>query len=239
MRSNLGPGNAVKGIIEVSVGLAVLLSSLVLAIVLLYGITKDRWAWRRILKRTALFCLALIVILTVSVGGSYVWNQLPTSVPRQSDYAGLRLGMNQDEVMYIKGYPPTVLAEEVSDPAWKGFFGVVETKSLEKGKHVTDYRDWSYNEYESNINVAFNEEKTAVTAIQCYSKDKLSRCPAIAGVSDSNTEKEAVRRLGHPSESQFQGVTKSIAYRDLGIKLTLEKELVYMLEISVPEYVRR
>jgi hypothetical protein len=222
-----------------SVGLAVFLSSLLLSIVLLYGITKDRWAWRLFLKRTALVCLTLIFGLAASIAGIYVWNQLPTAVARQTEYARLRLGMNQDEVMYIKGYPPSVLGEEVGDPAWKGFFGVIETKNLEKGKRVTDYRDWSYNEYESNINVAFNDEKTAVVAIQCFSKDKLSRCPAIAGLSDGNTEKQAIRRLGPPSDSQFQGVTKWIAYHEQGIKLTLEKEQVYMLEISVPRYVRR
>jgi len=47
--------------------------------------------------------------------------------------------MSQDEVLYIKGNPPTVLAEEVSDPKMKGFFLVVETNKLEKGKSVRDY----------------------------------------------------------------------------------------------------
>jgi hypothetical protein len=116
-------------------------------------------------------------------------------------------------------------------------FGVIETKNLKKGKRASDYRDWSYTAYGSNIIVAFNEERTAVVVIQCFSKDKAG--PAIAGVTDGNTEMEAIKKLGAPSDSQLQGLTKSIAYRKLRIRLTLQQEQVYVLEISTPEYMRR
>jgi hypothetical protein len=73
------------------------------------------------IPRKSFVFVLLIVILAASVGGVYIWDQLPISVGRQTEYARLRLGMNQDEVMYIKGYPSIVLAEELTDPAWKGF----------------------------------------------------------------------------------------------------------------------
>jgi hypothetical protein len=222
-----------------SVGLGLFLSSCLLAIVILYGITKDRWNWRRIPKRSAFVFVAVALFGAACVGAVYVWDWLPTPVTRQTEYVGLRLGMPPDEVMYVKGYPPVVLAEEVNDPAWKGFFSVIETKSLENGKSVKDYRNWSYNAVESNLNVAFNDSMTAVTAIQCYSSDMLARCPELVGVRDGAIERDVLRRLGKPSQSKIEGVTKSMTYDDLGIKLWLEKEQVYMLEISVPEYIHR
>ncbi|MGD9769700.1 MAG: hypothetical protein AB7U62_18860, partial [Pseudolabrys sp.] len=86
-------------------GTGIFLSSVVLAVVILYGITKDRWSWRRIVKRTALVLLCLVILGTVvGVGISY-WPQIPQKPERQTTYAGLRLGMTQDEVLYGKGYP--------------------------------------------------------------------------------------------------------------------------------------
>src|SRR5262245_37092527 len=91
------------------------------------------------------------------------WEQLfPARLEWQTQYAGLKLGMNPQEVMYIKGYPHVVVGEESTDPAWKGFFKVIKTSELEKGKTVNDYKHWSYDQYKSNINVVFNEERTAV-----------------------------------------------------------------------------
>jgi hypothetical protein len=183
--------------------------------------------------------IALIVIGGAIVGGLHYWNQiLPLKFGRQTEYAGLRLGMSQDEVMYVKGYPPFVLGEELKEPEWKGFLKVIDTKNLDKGKSVQDYSDWSYVIAEGNINVAFGISG-GVAAIQCYSKDKLFRCPSLAGIKDGDRETETVHALGNPSEAKFSGITKSLTYNDLGIQLTLEKEAVYVLEVTAPGYSRR
>jgi hypothetical protein len=112
-----------------SVGLAIFLSSVVLSLVILYGITKDRWRWRRIARR-GLTLVTLVVLASVAVmGGLYFWNQLPATVYPQTEYAGLRLGIGPDEVMYIKGYPPEVLgaAEKDDEPPGPP---VIKTKDL-------------------------------------------------------------------------------------------------------------
>ena len=213
-------------------GTGIFLSSVVLAVVFVYAITKDRWRWRRIIKRTAFICLGLIILGAALGIGAYYWDQLPQKVGRQTEYAGLRLGMTQDEVMYVKGYPPSVLAEEVQDPQWKGFYTVVDTKKLEKGKRVIDYRHWSYEQGKHNINVTFNAARTAVVHLQCFSDDRLYRCPLIGGIRDGDSEKEVVRKLGNPTASKIDGVAKTLTYRDLGIEFILTKEQVYMMSIS-------
>jgi protein-S-isoprenylcysteine O-methyltransferase Ste14 len=86
-----------------SVGLGIFLSSLVLSIVVLYGFTKDRWNWPKIARRTGLGVLTVAALVIGIWAGIYFWNQLPASLRTQTEYAGLRIGMAQDEVMYIKG----------------------------------------------------------------------------------------------------------------------------------------
>jgi hypothetical protein len=152
-----------------SLGLGIFLSSVVLAAVILYGITKDRWRWRRIAGRTALILTAIVVLTGTISGGLYFWNHLPMTLVPQTEYAGLRLGISPDEVMYIKGYPPTVYAEAPPPAGWPGagWQEAVDTKDLKNGKRVQDYRDWSYEHDEhSRIDLTFNPEMTAVIVIR-------------------------------------------------------------------------
>jgi hypothetical protein len=228
-----------------SVGTGILLSSLVFAIVILYGITKDRWRWRRIVGRTALIVAAIMVLTGAISGGLYLWDRLPMTLVPQTEYAGLRLGISPDEVMYIKGYPPTVYAEAPDPPPadWPGagWQEVIHTKDVKKGQRVQDYREWSYenDDQHSRIDVTFNPQKTAVIVIECYSDDRLGRCPSIAGISDGASEQEVVRKLGKPERSSIEGVTKSLYYSAVGVRLVLSKERVYMLGINDQKYKRR
>jgi|SRR5438067_1856854 len=64
---------------------------------------KDRWNWGRLVKRTSIWCFGLIVLGAATDGGLHLYNQIPPTVARQTQYAGLRLGMTKDEVLYIKG----------------------------------------------------------------------------------------------------------------------------------------
>jgi hypothetical protein len=136
--------------------------------------------------------VVLIVGVSAAVAIVQHWDYLfPTKLGRQTQYAGLKLGMSPKEVMYIKGFPSTVLGEESTDPTMKGWFLVINTKELEKGKEVTDYANWSYNYDKHNLNVEFDGARTAVIAIQCYSEDKLTRCPSIGDVTDGAKEGRA------------------------------------------------
>jgi hypothetical protein len=143
--------------------------------------------------------------------------------------------------MYIKGYPPIVLTPDAPRmrPPASGTWGwddllVIETKTLESGKRARDYQHWSYIDHKSRIDVTFNPERTAVITIECFSDDRLRRCPPIAGVYDGDSEQEVIRKLGPPEGSRIQGVTKDLDYRTLGIRFTLAKEQVYLLSITDP-----
>src|SRR5262245_52583807 len=108
-------------------GTAIFLSSALIALVLLYGFTKDRWRWRRVIGRTLVAMLALVLVGSAALALLLYWDDIvPTKLSnRQIEFAGLKLGMKADEVMYIKGYPPVILGDENSDPTMKGFFAVI------------------------------------------------------------------------------------------------------------------
>jgi hypothetical protein len=227
-----------------SIGLGIFLSSVVFALVIFYAITKDRWRWGRIVRRNALALVALIVLTGVVICGLYFWKQLPPTVSPQTEYAGIRLGMGPDEVLYINGSPPAVYGEAEKEGKWRGFQPIIETKNLENGKLVQDYRVWSYEQSSNHIDVTFNPEKTAVVAIACYSIDRQGRCPSIGGVKDGDSELEVIRKLGTPGTSRIERgrdnmtTMEFITYPKVGIELWLGKERVYMLGINDPKYPR-
>jgi hypothetical protein len=219
------------------------------------ALAMDRWRWRHIVARTtltlALFALGAIMLLSaITIGAMYYYKDSTKPFAQQTEYAGLRLGISPDEVMYIKGYPRIVVDEAGIE---------TETKNLKQGKRLQDYRVWWYESivideagietetknlkqgkrdwwYET-ITVIFDPEKAAVIAIQCYSNDDRFRwCPSIAGVSASDSEQEVIRKLGSPDESRIMGVTKFLTYRTLGLDLMLTNEQLYMLSINDPKY---
>jgi hypothetical protein len=218
--------------------LVIFLSSVVFALVIFYAITKKRWRWARAL-------IALIILSSVATGGLYFWKQLPPTIAPQTEYADIRLGMAPDEVLSVNGSPPAVYGEAEKEGKWRGFQPIIETKNLEEGKVIQDYRVWSYEQRSNHIDVTFNAEKTAVVAIVCYSTDRQGRCPSIGGVKDGDSKPEVVRKLGTPGTSRTQqglrnmNTMEFITYPKSGIELWLGKEeRVYMLGINDPKHPR-
>jgi len=220
-----------------SEGTAIFLSALVLASVILYAVTKDRWRWRIGIRRLTITLLALVLLGVLTSAGVYLWRQLPVSLSKQTEYAGLRLGMTQDEVRYVKGYPPIVYGEP--DNAAEGWLPVIDTKNLEPGKKLEDYREWVYEDRSQRISVSFDKDQKKIVAIECYSADKLGRCPGVAGIADGSTEQEMIRTLGPPERSRIDGVTKHVHYTKYGAYFLLTKEQVYMLGINDTAYAKR
>jgi hypothetical protein len=219
-----------------SVGLGIFLSAIVVAIVILYGITKDRWRWRRVLSGILLIFASILVVAAALIGILHFWDEIPALVSSQIEYASIRLGMTPDEVIYVNGYPSAVLGDNTHTDESGIWQQVIEVKDLEKGKRVQDYGEWAYNTEKSRVRITFNEAKNAVIVIECYSEDRLSRCPPIAGVTDGDTEKKVIRRLGNPDTARIEGVTKFMTYDKLGIFLWLAQERVYMLGINDRKY---
>jgi hypothetical protein len=96
-----------------SVGLGIFLSTLVMALLLLYAITRDRWNWERGFRVVVLATWAISSLAGMGVVGFYVWKRSFPIV--QTEYWGLRLGMSMGEVQQVKGKPDVVMKSVMMD----------------------------------------------------------------------------------------------------------------------------
>jgi hypothetical protein len=211
-----------------SVGLGIFLSSLVFALILLYLITRDRWNWRRI----GVGALVGGCLIGVVVGGIYAWNRL-TPVSKQTEYAGLRLGMTMDEIKYIKGVPTDALVGEETGE-WKDFEKIIAIDKLENGKKIEDYNDWPSEGVGRRIDLDFDKSK--LIRIRCYSGDKLGRCPPLGGIRDGDSEQQVVNKFGRSYTASIDGVTKKMWYSNIGAFFYLTQETVHMLGVIDTNY---
>jgi hypothetical protein len=224
-----------------SVGTGIFLGLAILATVLLYTQTKDRWRWRSIAKWTALTIATPLVIGSLWFGYTNLENYRESRPKRITTYADISLGDTKAEVRYAKGVPTDVL---VDDPPGKFPFPGVRTNislsDIPSGKQITDYKYWDYDSAESGrIDVDFSPESQRVTRVFCYASTLVVRaapsCPVLLGISDGVTEEEVLRRLGAPSKSEISegfGTTKTLYYSQWNVAFYLEKRRVYGLQIE-------
>ena len=81
----------------------------------------------------------------------------------------------------------------------------------------------------------FNDKRTAVIRIACYSQDKYGHCPSIGNVQDGTSEQDALRKLGSPVEQSIDDVIKTMAFPHLGVGLLLKQEQVFQLGVYDPQ----
>jgi hypothetical protein len=107
-----------------SVGLGIFLSTLVMALLFLYAITRDRWKWKRGFRLVFLSTVAISSLAAIGITSVYMWTLdfdiWKRSFPIvQTEYWGLRLGMSMEEVQQVKGKPDVVY--EVGDDGFDHF----------------------------------------------------------------------------------------------------------------------
>lgn len=216
-----------------TLGTGIFLSTIVLAVILLYGYTKDRWQWRRMFKRIALIIVGVLIACGLVIGAAYIYEQIPAHITKQTEYGGIRLGMDQNEVLYKLGDPSSVVADaESNEPSWKGAPIVLDVGKIEQGKSINDYKRWLYSREQSYLNIDFSDDRKSVVAIRCFSSDKLARCPSLAGIEDGDWESDVRKTLGDEPVTKMDGGTKTLIYPYIGIQLKLTEERVYWLQVS-------
>jgi hypothetical protein len=177
--------------------------------------------------------LTVSCLIAVVAGGIYAWSRFAVLVFKQTEYAGLRLEMTMAETKYLKGVPTNVLEVEQAGE-WQGWKKMVAINELEKGKEIEDYNEWSYEGIGHRIALVFDKNKVIV--IECYSEDRLGRCPALGGIRDGDSEQELFRRFGHRNTVSIHGFIKKVRYPNVGAVFYLTQETVYMLGIIDTHY---
>jgi hypothetical protein len=60
---------------------------------------------------------------------------------------------------------------------------VIETAKIAKGKTIKRFRHMDYGDAKFDVSVTFNQQKTAVVAIECYTSEPSGKCPLIESIS--------------------------------------------------------
>ena len=240
-----------------SIGSGIFLGALLFTIVYLYKITRDRWNWRKVARRSLIALVSALALVALGVISVVVYERIPDTPQKQTGYADLRLGMTMAEVKYAKGYPTGVLENPgketgdllkpnaaMSDPPPfdpskpfirepappTGYRVVLPTKALKNAQRVEDYRSWEYEQADHRIDVDFDAATGMLREIACFSRHTMN-CPPLLGIQDGTSEDILVQKLGKPSNQKIDGVTKKINYSDLGVWFNLEQRKVYMIGV--------
>jgi len=218
-----------------AIATSIFLSTLIVAAVIMYALTMNRWDWRKLIVRGSILVGTAVLL---SAGGLALFTLkdriLPPSI--QTEYSGLRLGMTKDEVKYAIGYPNSVIRPSVeTEGEWKRVQKITATKDL-KDKKVEDYNDWQFARNFGYIEAVFDEHDERLIVAECLSQVRDGLCPAIHGIKDGDTEQTVLQRFGTPDYSRLIGVTKEVYYTLIGIFFYLTQEQVYLLGINDIRY---
>lgn len=216
-----------------AVGTGIFLGLAILAVVLLYGQTKDRWRWGRIAIWTAVAIATPVLIFAGWLGYEAFQDHQRTRPQLTTEYADISLGDSMAEVRYAKGVPTDVM-EPDADNRLRGWLLNIPVAELPKGKQVTDYLDWSYDsEYQGRIDVKFSPESKSVIRVLCYSSKGRS-CDSLVGVSSGSSEAHILDRLGEPSSTEIDSASgvKTLRYSQFNATYLLQERQVYMLRLE-------
>ncbi|HLX61395.1 MAG TPA: hypothetical protein VKX17_08955 [Planctomycetota bacterium] len=201
----------------------------------------------------------ICIVLAIAVGAYAVYftSAYRAFKAQLSAIRGIHLEDSRNEVKYRLGYPPEVLGGLEEGP-WGGSQRVFYVFGRDSDKNkmpsttkVEDYSEWVYEEAGSNVRLTVKFSNAGlVESLKLYSYGGAEVPPPppgfvpidavsgkwgpIAGLYSNDTE-EIVLRLGTPTGQRIVGVSKTIEYCDIGIKVTLAKGRAYMIEISAPQ----
>jgi hypothetical protein len=194
------------------------------------------WLW------ASVACFVLVGAIAVGL-----WAGLRSTKRQLAGYCGVKLGDSREEVRYRLGFPPFVVGEPeilAGDPKnhWARIFNTDSTADpknvMPSDKHVEDFFEWSYPfdvgaPNGPNVEVDFSKSNRLVS-IQCIDPSHVAAksCPPLVGFRMGSSEEEITQRLGNPSRSEIDGISKRIRYDDLGVEFLLEKGAVYGLTLT-------
>ena len=171
-----------------TLGTGLFLSSVFLGLIFLFHSTKDRWNWKKIMKRSGISILALLV-LGSSIAAYFNFQSdieaffsnseavANLNTPKVHDeFWGVKIGASQDDVLFLKGKPN------------------------KKGKVTTNSREtrWQYKEkYQDEEHIVYFDVNKKVDAVRMFGggyRDCLNR------ICFHSTIERLNRLLGKPTK---------------------------------------
>ncbi len=173
-----------------SLGTGLFLSALVLSLVILYAVTRDRWNWRRVILWGTLGPLAMAVVLSAAAYLVWRWENRPRPLEM---FFGIALRASEQDVRFLKGEPTA----RDPDGAW-----VYDITDGSDGKTVATYR------------VVFRDGKVRYVFYAPGGYDPNKEYPY--GFSDGTRLSLVSDKLGEPSDTSkmADGTARLYSYRN-------------------------
>jgi len=83
-------------------GLAILLSSIFIGLIILYISTKDSWSWKKILIRLT---ISIFIITFTVIIGIIVYSEIKDRPRHAAEFWDISLGASKADVKFLKGKP--------------------------------------------------------------------------------------------------------------------------------------
>jgi hypothetical protein len=171
------------------------------------------------------------------------WRDRPV---QQTAYYGVDISDGKSEVEYKLGVPPNVVGPvDESQSGWRRAAPVYDvsadpskdTNAMPHGRDFVSFDEWSYSvpsDPGGHLSIMFDPETKKVREIGCFSSSVTrGSCNGAAGVNVGDNEADVKSNLGAPMSEELSGVSKSLTYSKLNVKLYLTKQKVYMIEIGL------
>jgi len=182
----------------------------ILALVVLYWITRDRWNWLKIWKWIGAVLAVLIAVGGIGGGAIYWYDNQPQVA---ESYWNLSLGDEVADVRFFKGLPDTVWVGD-SDDSLDSTYVYTKASSYDKGPY---YVSFAYGR---------------VNQVICESD-----CPGLQGIHDYSGQHSIRDRFGEPEKvrSSEDGLFRYWWYPKYRVRFMLEKGQIAFYGIYLPK----
>ena len=147
----------------------------------------------------------------------------------QSEYEDVAIGMDRNEVSYIKGTPfsghyPTQQQKLIDQgkSKWDAFVATfIKTKELPKGLSINDAAYWTYELYDATLSIHF-DGNDRVERVVCYSEKQYRfGCDSVSNIHIGSGEDEVRKVFGTPDSETIKYGRKTLRFDKYNVGFTL------------------
>ena len=127
-----------------TIGSSIFFGSLMVAMAILYVATKDRWNWKKVIKRALLIPVAVLLIIGALI---WIYSEIQDRPTKQREFQGIKLGDSKENVLFKKGATPKGI-DTLPDGFYPDF--IIETKIAKHGP---------WENYQDRTNIIKNKDR--------------------------------------------------------------------------------
>jgi hypothetical protein len=200
-----------------TLGTSIFLSAVILSVVILFTMTKDRWNWKRIARWAVFFSLGLVVIVLLTVAGRHLYSMIEERPKPQTEFFGIPLQATVADVKFAAGEP-----------------------TIKEGEDYWIYQKMSYfsKKIAAEYLVDFENGRVWFILYRSYKDNNYGTVhPRLLGFTFGSSYQEVIKKLGKPSSisNSSDDLEKTYSYDKLNVFFAFRQSAVYAYGIFNPQ----